>query len=334
MSLPPSFSGTLPGAPSGGQTDSPLVTLFAETPAPQSNQQLVLSVDSLVDNVHFNADTPLDALGYKCVAVNLSDMAAMGATPLAMQCAWGDPDNDPSWHGPVLAAIAQLAESMTVPVTFGQLSTAQRQITIQIMGTVPHGQALTRAGARIGDQLWVSGTLGDAGAGLAMQQGDLHANTAKDSTYLLARLNRPTARLELGQALRGIATAAIDISDGITGDAAHITEQSQVGLRLFAHRLPLSDALLRVVGRTRAQTLALSAGEDYELAFCAPADQEARVRNAAHCCQTPVHCIGDVVEGDALLLLDENAHPVVIPGAFDHFDANNHDNDGCKETES
>ncbi|MFT5449840.1 MAG: thiamine-monophosphate kinase [Gammaproteobacteria bacterium] len=320
------LSGILPGTRSAAQ----LGTLFGETPSPQHDQQLVLSVDSLVDNVHFNANSPLDALGYKCVAVNLSDMAAMGATPLAMHCAWGDPHDDPSWHDPVLAAIAQAAESLAVPVTFGQLSTVQRQITIQIMGTVPHGQALTRAGAHSGDQLWVSGTLGDAGAGLALQQGDLRASTAKDCNYLLARLNRPTARLELGQTLRGIATAAIDISDGITGDATHIAEQSQVGLRLFAHRLPLSDALVRVVGRSRAQRLALSAGEDYELAFCAPANQEAQVRNAARRCQIPVHCVGDVVDGDAVLVLDENAHPLDIPSAFDHFV----DDSDCRETES
>lgn len=293
----------------------------------------MISVDALVDEVHFNADTPLDALGYKCVAVNLSDIAAMGATPLAMQCAWGDPQDDASWHDPVLTAIAQAAESMTVPVTFGRLSTSQRQITIQILGTVPRGQALTRSGARVGDQLWVCGTLGDAGAGLALQQGDLQPGAAKDSAYLLARLNRPTARLKLGQALRGIATAAIDISDGIAGDVTHIAEQSQVGLRLFAHRLPLSDALLRVAGRIRAQNLALSAGEDYELAFCAPAKQEAQIRDAAQHCQIPVHCVGDVVAGDALVVLDENAQPMEIPGAFDHFTNNGHGDDG-KETQS
>ena len=119
-----------------------------------------------------------------------------------------------------------------------------------------------------------------------------------------------------------IATAAIDISDGITGDATHIAKQSGVGLRLFIDRLPLSDALIRVVGRARAQNLALSAGEDYELAFCAPADKEAEVRSAAQRCHTPVHCVGDVVEGGALEVLDESAHPVSIPSAFDHFTGN------------
>jgi thiamine-monophosphate kinase len=304
---------------------------FATLPALAPGLQLVLSVDTLVEGVHFTADTPLDALGYKCVAVNLSDMAAMGATPRSMQGACSDPHEDTSWSEALQRAIRHAADAVPMSVDLGMVTAPQRQISIQIMGEVPRGEALTRAGACTGDRLWVSGTLGDAGAALALMQGSLRATDREHGDWLLQRLHYPTPRLALGRALRGVATAAIDISDGIAGDALHIAARSKVGLIIFADRLPLSAALLRVAGASRARQFALGAGEDYELAFSAPPNRTAQVQQAARLCRLPVQCIGKVVAGDSLQLLDEQMQDIPLPGAFDHFahrDAGRGDGDG------
>ncbi len=292
---------------------------FATLPALAPGLQLVLSVDTLVEGVHFTADTPLDALGHKCVAVNLSDMAAMGATPRSMQVACSDPHEDAAWSEALQRAIRHAADAVPMSIDLGMVSAPQRQISIQIMGEVPHGEALTRAGACTGDRLWVSGTLGDAGAALALMQGDLRAADRKDGDWLLQRLHYPTPRLALGRALRGVATAAIDISDGIAGDASHIAACSKVGLKIFADRLPLSAALLRVAGASRARQFALGAGEDYELAFSAPANRSAQVAQAARLCRLPVQCIGEVVAGNSLQLLDGQMQDMPLVAAFDHF---------------
>ncbi|MFT5176242.1 MAG: thiamine-monophosphate kinase [Gammaproteobacteria bacterium] len=294
-------------------------TLFAATRAAAAESQLAISVDTLVEGVHFDADTPLEALGYKCVAVNLSDMAAMGATPLNLQCAWSDPLTDLPWREAVTHAIKRSADAVPMSAQLAMVVAPRRQISIQIVGEVPDGNALTRSNARVGDQFWVSGTLGDAGGGLGLLRGHLQAREHDDRDYLLQRLHRPSPRLALGRALRGIASAAIDISDGIAGDALHIAARSKVGIRIFAKRLPLSAALLRVAGTRRAQHLALGAGEDYELAFSAPARCAAHIRRAAQRCQVAVHCIGDIVAGGSLVLLDEQMRELPIPSAFDHF---------------
>ena len=305
---------------------------FATLPALHRGQQWVISVDTLVERVHFNVDAPADALGYKSLAVNLSDMAAMGATPRSAQVAWSDPYKDASWRELIQRAIKRSADAVPMSVDMAMLSAPQRQISVQIFGEVARGSALTRGGARAGDQLWVSGTLGDAGAGLAILQNRMHTSNREDREYLLARLHRPTPRLALGRALRGVATAAIDVSDGVAGDASHLVARSKVGLRIFAHRLPQSPALRRVAGQERAQQLALAAGEDYELAFSAPSTNAAQVQQAARLCQLHVQCVGEFVDGDSLVLLDEQMRTMRLPAAYDHFADIDHDNEngnGC-----
>ena len=294
-------------------------SLFATTHALATGAQLAISVDTLVEDVHFDAGTPVAALGYKCVAVNLSDMAAMGATPYTMQCAWSDPHVDLPWRQALTAAIKRRADAVPMSVQLAMVAAPRRQISIQILGEVPPGAALTRGGARAGDQFWVSGTLGDAAGGFALLRGRLQTLDGGARDYLLERLHRPTPRLALGRALRGIANAAIDISDGIAGDASHIAARSKVGIRIFANRLPLSAALLRVAGPSRAQDLALGGGEDYELAFSAPARCAQQVQHAAKRCQVAVHCIGEIVTGASVVLLDEQMQPLLLPSAFDHF---------------
>jgi thiamine-monophosphate kinase len=309
--------------------------LFAATHAVRTASQWAISVDTLVESVHFDASTPVDALGYKCVAVNLSDMAAMGAIPRAIQCAWSDPHVDLPWGHALEHAIRQAAAQVPMSADLAMVLAPRRQISIQIVGEVAHGQALTRHAACIGDQLWVSGTLGDAGGGLALLHEHLHTDRYDDHDYLVQRLHRPTPRLALGQALRGIANAAIDISDGIAGDAGHIAARSKVGIRLFANRLPLSAALVRVAGASAAQRYALGAGEDYELAFSAPARLATQVQQAARRCQISVHCIGEIIAGDAVVLLDEQMRELALPPAFDHFADRQiiRDNTPDKETE-
>ncbi len=233
-----------------------------------AGQALVAATDTLVEGRHFLADAPPQSVGHQALAVNLSDLAAMGAQPAWALLALSVPDADEAWIDGFSRGFHALADAFGVELVGGDTVRGARVVTIQALGFVPPGQALKRSGARPGDVLYVSGTVGDAAAGLELaRRGDAGA---MDAT-LLRRYRYAEPRVALGIALRGVASAAIDVSDGLLGDLGKLCRASGVSAEVQLERLPLSHALLERFGATAAERMALSGGDDYELLFTLPA---------------------------------------------------------------
>lgn len=237
---------------------------------------LVAATDTLVSGVHFPLNSPPASVGHRALAVNLSDLAAMGARPAWALLALTLPEAREEWLAEFAAGLGALARAHEVALIGGDTTRGPLCVTMQLCGHLPHGAALRRSGAHAGDALFVSGTPGDAGAGLALEQGRLMA-VPEAGSYLRQRFLLPTPRVALGQRLRGLASACIDVSDGLLGDAGKLAAASGVGLELELEQLPLSKALRAVLDEPAAQKLALSAGDDYELCFAVPAQNLARL---------------------------------------------------------
>jgi thiamine-monophosphate kinase len=237
---------------------------------------LVAATDTLVAGVHFPQDSPPNSIGHRALAVNLSDLAAMGARPSWALLALTLPQADEAWLGGFAAGFCELARGHEVALVGGDTTRGPLCVTVQLLGHVPGGEALTRAGGRAGDALFVSGTVGDAAAGLALEQGRLSA-PAEAAAYLRERFLLPTPRMALGERLRGYASACIDVSDGLLGDAGKLAAASGTGVTLDFAALPLSQPLLAALGEVRARELALSGGDDYELCFAVHPQQVARL---------------------------------------------------------
>ena len=233
-------------------------------------ERLATSVDTLVSTVHFPADAFPEDIGYRAVAVSASDLAAMGARPLAMTLALTLPEADEFWLHSFSEGLAAAVGAFGLPLIGGDTTRGGLTITVQVLGTVPLSGGLLRSGACVGDGVYVSGTLGDAAGALEFLADGWHPG-AEHGEYLLQRFYRPRARLELGQSLLGSATACIDISDGLLADAGHIAAASGVGIDIDAERLPLSAALAAHGDREQALLWALTGGDDYELCFTLPA---------------------------------------------------------------
>ena len=234
-------------------------------------EELVVTSDMLIAGRHFPLETTPADIGWKALAVNLSDLAAMGAQARWFTLAVSLPEVDEAWLLEFTRGLRELAQASGVALVGGDTTRGPLTLTITAMGTVPAGQALRRSGARPGDAIFVSGTLGDAALALRQWQGGSAVRTAREK-QLRQRLDRPTPRLALGLALRGIASAAIDLSDGLAGDLGHILAASGVGASLDAQALPMSDAFADLVpdalrGRDELQ---LTGGDDYELCVCVP----------------------------------------------------------------
>ncbi len=242
---------------------------------PPVGQQLVVTMDTLVADVHFFAHADPEGLGHKALAVNLSDLAAMGATPAWATLALTLPRADEDWLERFCRGLFALADRCDMQLVGGDTTRGPTTvITVQAHGFVPPGLALRRDGARPGDGIYVTGTPGDAGLALAAAQGK--ATVAPEQrAYVQQRLERPEPRLAEGVALRGVASAAIDISDGLAQDLGHILERSSVGARLEVERLPLSLALRASLDRDAAMIIALTSGDDYELCFTVPPERAA-----------------------------------------------------------
>ncbi|MCF6361781.1 MAG: thiamine-phosphate kinase [Gammaproteobacteria bacterium] len=282
---------------------------------PPPSQLLAVTVDTLHSGVHFDAGIPAADLGYKALAVNLSDLAAMGAEPAWATLALSLPQVDEAWLTAFAEGFFALAERHGVQLVGGDTTRGPLSVTVQVQGFVPQEKALTRRGARPGDHVFVTGSLGDAGAGLAIEQGRLEF-TGPPADFLLARLHRPTPRVGAGLGLRGLATAAIDISDGLAQDLGHILTASGVGAVLDIDHLPLSDALL-ASGIDRAWRLAVSAGDDYELCFTVPADAGLSVSDGLGC---PVTRIGRITAEPGQRWQDAAGVPCEPPPrGWDHF---------------
>jgi thiamine-monophosphate kinase len=238
--------------------------------------ELVAATDTLVAGSHFPHGSPAASVGHRALAVNLSDLAAMGARPSWALLALTLPDADEAWLGEFAAGFSALARAHGVALVGGDTTRGPLTVTVQLLGQVPAGQALTRAGAKAGDVLFVSGTPGDAAAGLALEQGRLQAADGPRA-WLRERFLLPTPRMALGERLRGYASACIDVSDGLLGDAGKLATASRVGAALEWRELPLSASLLEVLGEERARELALTGGDDYELCFAVPPQAIARL---------------------------------------------------------
>lgn len=241
-----------------------------------AGMQLAVSMDTLVSGVHFPASAEPCDIGYKALAVNLSDMAAMGAEPVAATLALTLPQADEAWLQRFSDGFFDLAERYRVALIGGDTTRGPLSITVQIHGLLPQGAALLRSGAHPDDAIYVTGTLGDAGLGLLITQGKI---TSASPQRVLDKLNRPEPRVREGMALRGIASSAIDVSDGLLADLGHILKASSMGARLNLDALPLSPAV-RACGEEQAHALALSSGDDYELCFTVPPAGEAALKRA------------------------------------------------------
>lgn len=292
--------------------------------APQPGMQLAVSSDLLLEGRHFFPDVDPQRLGHKALAVNLSDLAACGARPLAFTLALALPTADEAWLAPFARGLLALADAHGCALVGGDTTRGPLAICITVFGEVPAGQALLRSGAKVDDDLYVSGTLGDARLALEALRGSL---TLPVPVLVAARerLEQPTPRVALGQALRGIASAAIDVSDGLLGDIGHVLQQSGVGacidtdlaLTLLAARrtqaqgLPPDDQLLAWV---------LAGGDDYELAFTAAPARRNAVAAAAQASGTTVTRIGRIEAAPGCRLVDAQGRAVSMPArSFDHF---------------
>ena len=298
--------------------------------APRPGMQLAISSDMLVEGRHFFADVDPEALGHKALAVNLSDLAACGARPLAFTLALALPRVDEAWLAGFSKGLLALADAHGCELVGGDTTQGPLNICITVFGEVPAGQALLRSGARAGDDIYVSGTLGDARLALEALLGHIHL---PDDLLAQARqrLERPTPRVALGLALRGIASSAMDVSDGLLGDFAHILKASGVGACIHTHEtiklIAASAYLSSATGLFDIQTSApllhqctLAGGDDYELVFTAPPAHRAAVAAAAAQSQTPVARIGQVQAEPGLRLVDAQGQRVEHRFAsFDHF---------------
>jgi thiamine-monophosphate kinase len=277
---------------------------------------LVAAVDTLVDGVHFPRGCRPDSVGHRALAVNLSDLAAMGAQPAWALLALTLPAAQAEWLDGFAAAFSALALQHGVTLVGGDTTQGPLAVAVTLLGWVPAGCALRRSGAAPGDALFVSGTPGDAAAGLALEQGRLTAEGDCDS--LRERFLFPAPRVALGARLRGYASACIDVSDGLLADALKLARASGCGVELEAARLPLS-APLRALGSERARSFALTGGDDYELCFTVPVQRLERLEAdlpSAHWGYTRIGTIR--VETGAHVRDESGVKTVAAPG-YDHF---------------
>jgi len=235
------------------------------------DHQLVVSIDTLVEGVHFFKHLDAADLGYKSMAVSLSDIAAMGADPTWVTLALTMPSVDEAWLEKFCSGAFELLEKYGISLVGGDVTCGPLTVSVQSHGTVPKGKALKRSGAQSGDHIFVTGNIGDAGLALKLLSEEIEV-TDDEINNVLKKLIRPEPKIEAGLALRDIATACIDISDGLAADLGHILENSNMGARLIVEDLPLSHALKNSLSLKEAQLLALSSGDDYELCFTVPAD--------------------------------------------------------------
>jgi len=231
------------------------------------DQQLVAAIDTLVAGVHFLPEAAPASIGHRALAVNLSDLAAMGARPAWALLALTLPQADERWLAAFARGFCALAQAHEVALVGGDTTQGPLCITVQVLGHVPHSSAMLRSGGSPGDVLFVSGTTGDAAAGLALEQGRLELEDATAARHLRARFAFPTPRIALGVRLRDFASACIDVSDGLLGDAAKLAHASGCGAEIAFEELPVSAELVRALGAERARHLALTGGDDYELCF-------------------------------------------------------------------
>jgi thiamine-monophosphate kinase len=294
--------------------------------APRAGEMLAISTDMLVEGRHFFADIDPEALGHKTLAVNLSDLAAMGAQPQAFTLAFSLPKADEAWLAAFSEGLFALAARYGCELIGGDTTGGPLNLCVTVFGSVPPQAALRRDAAQPGDDIWISGTLGDARAGLGIQRGEWSADSSDAATFRRA-LERPEPRVPLGLALRGLAHAALDLSDGLAGDLLHILERSRMRATVDVDAVPRSAALRRLALAIQ-QRCTLAGGDDYELCFTAPVTARAAIEAAGREVAVPVTRIGTI---NALETADDrpaidwrnaDGAPLTLTlQGFDHFHA-------------
>lgn len=282
---------------------------------------LAVSTDTMVSGTHFFPDVDPETLGHKALAVNLSDMAAMGAMPYWSTLALTMPEVNDEWLAKFSKGFFDLAEEFNVSLIGGDTTRGPLSLTVTIMGEVPAGAALRRSGARVGNDIWVSGNLGDAALAVAHRRGRIKL-TEGDYMEVAMRLYEPTPRVNLGQALRGLATSAIDISDGLLGDLGHICALSGVGAVVEGDRLPVSETGAKYVDSRAGLTAVVAGGDDYELCFTAPAGARDSIEDLVNMLGVPLSRIGEIRAGKGVSLVAADGRPIPVDAeGFDNFRA-------------
>jgi len=286
---------------------------------PGPGMDLAVTSDMLLAGRHFLADDDAEALGHKTLAVNLSDLAAMGARPRWALLALALPEADEVWLTAFSRGFFALAERHAVELVGGDTTRGPLTLCVTLLGEVEAGQALTRAGARPGDDIWVSGDLGGAALGLAYRLGRIELNPA-EAAACLQRLHAPQPRVALARKLLGVASACIDVSDGLLADLGHILERSGVAGCVEFARLPAHPALAARIAEPLVQRCLLAGGDDYELCFTAPPQHSEAVETAARACGVAVTRIGRILPGEGLTLVDARGAPMPYAArGYDHF---------------
>jgi thiamine-monophosphate kinase len=306
------FTRATPGAVLGVGDDCALL-------APTPGMQLAVSSDMLLEGRHFSPQDSPAGIGHKSLAVNLSDLAAMGATPRWAMLAIALPEENDAWLTAFARGFFRMADQHGIELVGGDTTRGALTLSITVIGEVPPGQALRRDGAQAGDDVWVSGVIGSAALALAYRQGRLFMEQI-DAAKVLPALYLPTPRVELGIALRGIASSAIDISDGLLGDLGHILERSHVGATLEFTSLPTLPVVHQYLHKAVARDCVLAGGDDYELCFTAPAHQRDAVLAAAASAGVAVTHIGRITAETGLTVIDADGHPIPFGHTgYDHF---------------
>jgi thiamine-monophosphate kinase len=301
-----------PGVILGIGDDAALLALPPHT-------ELVAAVDTLVAGRHFPDATAARSIGHRALAVNLSDLAAMGATPAWATLALTMPKVDVVWLEEFAAGFLDLADANGVALVGGDTTRGPLTVSVQILGHVPSGAALRRSGARAGDLLAVTGTLGDGGAGLAFVTSTAASQVPLAVQELIQRFDYPAPRVRFGLAARGIATAAMDISDGLVGDLPKLAQASGVAAHVAIESLPLSDALRAAVPYAQARDWALAAGDDYELLLAVPAARHADLAAAADQLNLRLTVIGEISAGSGVTWSQNGSDFAPGARAWDHF---------------
>lgn len=287
------------------------------------NQQLAITTDTLVCGTHFLPTISAADLAYKCVAVNLSDLASMGAEPAWISLALTLPEINHNWLAEFSKHLFNILDHYNVDLIGGDTTKGHLSLTLTAQGIVPQDKALFRHNAKIGDWIYVSGTLGDSAGGLQLllNQKTDNVNWNKDESYLIQRHLRPTPRVLLGLTIASIANAAIDISDGLLSDLGHILKRSRCGAVINLDDLPLSESLLNCYSKEKAEQFALSGGEDYELCFTVHNDNKQKLEKALTNIGVNYTCIGQIRSAKEGLTLLRHNEAVRLPAksGFDHF---------------
>jgi thiamine-monophosphate kinase len=281
-------------------------------------KSLAVTTDTLVSGVHFPVNTPARAIGHKAIAVNLSDLASMGAEPCWISLALTLPEADHEWLKEFSAGVFELCEYFNIQLIGGDTTQGPLTVSVTAHGLLPVGSGLTRSGARPGDWLYVTGDLGDAALALKHLQGNLQV-CDHHLGAVQTKLDYPRPRVLAGQLLRDYASAAIDISDGLLADVGHIAKASGVGVEINLDSIPLSAALSETLPASQAKQLALTGGDDYELAFTVSAEKKVGLETAMAHANMTFTCIGQVNGSDKVSLTSEGEMISIDQAGYEHF---------------